>query len=67
VVMGVLGGVLKLVSGGPPHFFWFLWSSWGRHWCWCRSGLGSWWRCSSGDWRIHWWDGYDHGGRSGSI
>jgi hypothetical protein len=31
VVMGVLGGFLKLVPGGPPHLFWFLWSSWGRH------------------------------------
>jgi hypothetical protein len=39
VVMSILRGVLKLVSGGPPHLFWFLWSSWGRHWCWCRSGL----------------------------
>jgi hypothetical protein len=42
VIMGILGGILKLVSGGPPHLFWFLWSSWGGHWCWCRSGLGSW-------------------------
>jgi hypothetical protein len=24
VVVSILGGVLKLVPGGPPHLFWFL-------------------------------------------
>jgi hypothetical protein len=24
MVMSILGGILKLVSGGPPHLFWFL-------------------------------------------